>query len=93
MSLVQDGTGNDDFAGVTCLPALQIQLALAALLLQDPVLLLCTYCSPAPALPAISLLILTQNCCWQFCYGVILATRHTSLLSLRSIMRTNFCMV
>lgn len=23
MSLVQDGTGNDDFAGVTCLPALQ----------------------------------------------------------------------
>ncbi len=55
MSLMHNGTGNDDSARVTCIFRLKTQLALAALLLQDPVLLL--------LLCMLLLLIITHQLC------------------------------
>ena len=44
MSLMHNGTGKNHFAGVTCMPALLTQPALAACCYKDPVLLLPVLC-------------------------------------------------
>ena len=62
-SLMHNGTGKNHFAGVTCIPALHTQPALAACCYKDPVLLLPLLCMHCCSLTPSQVATASQACC------------------------------